>query len=645
MLAAPEKPRSHASLGGDEYFDISLLADLDRDSRYVPLAFLSYRRISLRLCIIPLLQFLFLASPGCDMSQPKPVHKGTPDPVHISEKPGQIVEEEMTRRVARDNDWFEDVTLKAGVDFSYHSGSEAGQFTMVETFGGGIALFDYDLDGDPDLLCIGGGDIVRTGNDQLPMLNISGRSPAFFRNDGNWNFVDVTRDVGLDGQIDYTHGCAVGDFDRDGDPDLLITCYGRSRLFRNEKGESFKDVSDSANLHIDGWSTSACFADVNGDGWPDLYVASYLQWKPDLERRCLDPKSGQRDVCMPGNFPGAQDRLFLNQQDGTFRDATKESGLLADGKGLGVVAADFNDDGWLDFFVANDVIRNHLYLGSKDGRFEEQAVLSGVSGNEFGIPEGSMGVDYADYNADGRGDIFVTNYELEDNSLYRNNGDGLFSHSTVPVGLASSCRPYVGFGTGFADFDSDGRLDLFVINGHVTYRNRTSPYRQPAFIFRQTNVGRFENVSEDAGPWFSVNHPGRGAAVGDLNNDGAPDLVVSCQDGPVSILRNRKPPSNWISVTLRGTKHDIDAVGAQAQLTVAGLTQTRFVRGGGSYLSYFDPRLLFAIVDGLVAKVNLRVQWPGGHEEVFQNLDTRQNHVIHEGSGIAATVSDEPSLP
>lgn len=524
-------------------------------------------------------------------------------------------------------DWFEDVTKLTGVDFAYHSGRQAGHFTMVETFGGGVALFDYDVDGDVDLLCVGGGDISST-------LEISGRPPALYRNDGDWVFVDVTHEAGLDQSIDYSHGCAVGDYDRDGFPDLLITCFGKTTLFHNVDGHRFEDVSRSANAQIEGWSTAACFADVNADGWPDLYVTGYLKWEPDGQRRCSAPKSGLRDVCMPGNFSGAPDRLLINQRNGTFVDKSASSGLRVDGKGLGVVAGDFNLDGWIDFFIANDVIQNHLYLGSSSGQFKEQAVWAGVSGNEFGIPEGSMGVDFSDYDGDGVGDIFVTNYELEDNSLYRGSGKGLFNHRTIPEGLASVCRPYVGFGTGFADFDLDGMLDLFIVNGHVVYRNRQSTYRQPAFVYRQAETGRFQDVSKTAGPWFSVNHGGRGAAIGDLDNDGAPDLVVSCIDEPVSILRNRNKASNWISAKLLGTDHDIDAVGAWVQLAVAGRNQTRFVRGGGSYLSYFDPRLLFAIPDEAVAEVELRVHWPGGNEELFSSLKTRKIWTLVEGAGV-----------
>lgn len=341
---------------------------------------------------------------------------------------------------------------------------------------------------------------------------------------------------------------------------------------------------------------------------------------------------------MPGDFPGAPDRLFLNQQNGHFEEISEQAGLQKNGKELGVVAGDFNSDGQIDFYAANDVILNSLYIGQGGNHYQEQAILSGAAGNEYGIAEGSMGLDYGDYDGDGRGDLFVTNYELEENALYHNDGEGMFSHSTFAMGLAGKSRPNVGWGTGFADFDSDGWLDLFVVNGHVVYHNRQSSFRQPAMLFRNRNGQRFEDATAEAGPWFSFNHNARGAAVGDLDNDGAPDLVVSQLDAPVAILRNRRAPQNWISLVLRGTTHDIDAVGASAELRVGGRTLTRFVRGGGGYASYFDPRLLFGLAGVEDSLLDARVRWPDGHIEVFPGLPTRQIHQIVEGSGVAAAI-------
>ncbi|MDB5335607.1 MAG: repeat protein, partial [Planctomycetaceae bacterium] len=437
-------------------------------------------------------------------------------------------------RAARSDDWFEDVTPTTGVNFTYRTGRETLTYSMVESFGGGVALFDFDNDGDTDVLVTGGGQISQA-------FEIRGRAPGLFRNDGNWNFVDVTAEAGLSQANDYSHGITVGDFNADGFSDLYFTCYGHSHLYQNDGAGWFHEVTVEAKLELDGWRTAATWADVDRDGWPDLYVCGYVEWQPDPKRFCGDAKQQIRDVCMPRDLPATSDRLFRNRGDGTFQDISATAGLRSGGKGLGVVAADIDRNGWIDFYVANDVEDNFLYLGGPGGKLEEVGAHRGVSGNEYGIPEGSMGVDFADVNGDGFGDLFVTNYEQEDNSLYRNDGTGNFNHATVAMGLGGSNRPWVGFGTGFVDFDSDGWLDLFVMNGHVTYHVRTSAFEQPALLYRNLSGQRLQDISERGGPWFSVPHVARGAATGDLDHDGAPDLVVVQQDAPIAILRNRNP--------------------------------------------------------------------------------------------------------
>ena len=543
---------------------------------------------------------------------------------------------EMTRRPSRADDWFEDVTSSSGVDFHHRSGRDAGQYTMVETFGGGVGLLDYDLDGDLDIFCIGGGAISAS-------LEVSGVPCRLFRNEGDFHFTDVTEEAGLNVPIDYSHGVAVGDVDNDGWPDLFVTCYGRSRLFMNDGRGRFEDATQDSNVDVQGWHTAACLADVTSDGLPDVFVAGYLQWRPDPKEHCGDPKTGLRDVCMPGSFSGVQDRLFVGVGGGKLVDATHEAGLLPDGKGLGVIVADFDENGHLDIYVANDVERNHLYLGQGKGAFTESAVVAGVGGNEFGVPEGSMGVDAADYNGDGRLDIFVTNYEFEDNSLYRNDGGGQFAHVTVPTGLAGICRPFVGFGTLFVDADLDGWQDLLVVNGHVTYHNRQSTYQQPAFLFRNVGGLRFENVTDGAGPWFSVPHLGRGAAAGDLNDDGAVDLVISEQDGPVSILKNRRTAHNWVGIQLHGVQSGTDAIGTRVQLLEPCGTASATLIGGRSYLSASDNRLILPLFDEHCAQVDVEVRWPTGTAEIFRNLPAKDYCVVTEGAGAVKT--DEIGSP
>ncbi|WP_339749937.1 VCBS repeat-containing protein [uncultured Rubinisphaera sp.] len=539
-------------------------------------------------------------------------------------------------RQEQPNDWFRDVTPKSGINFRHHSGRDAHHFTMVETFGSGVALFDYDLDGDLDVYCVGGGTISAD-------LKISGIPGRLYENQGDFQFSDVTREAGLETDIDYSHGVAVGDVNSDRYPDLFISCYGRSHLFLNETNGSFRDMTFESRLQLDGWHTAAAFADLNRDGHTDLYVAGYLIWKPDPDELCLDPKSGLRDVCMPGKFPDAPDHLFWGQGDGTFLQADSERiGLRKDGKGLGVVIADFDRNHILDIYVANDVVRNHLYLGQNDGTWLESAVVSGVIGNEFGVPEGSMGVHAGDFDRDGWLDLVVTNYEFEENDLYHNEGNGLFSHKTVPLGLSGPCKPYVGFGTLLTDLDMDGWEDLVIINGHVTYRNRKYSYLQPPFLYRNEQGDRFQNVTSSAGPWFSLPHAGRGIAVGDLNNDGAPDLVAVEQDGPVSILQNLNPPEYWIGVQLVGDQSCTDLTGTMA--TVEGVVPelTKAVISGGSYLSHSDQRLLLPLTSADIDHIDITLTWPDQTRERFSQLNTRQYHLLTKGTGnlIIETISE-----
>ncbi|WP_339744540.1 CRTAC1 family protein [uncultured Rubinisphaera sp.] len=524
-----------------------------------------------------------------------------------------------------DSDWFEDITAQSGVDFSYHSGRSAGHYTMVEGLGGGVALFDMDLDGDLDLFCVGGGTITDD-------LQIKGLPCRLYRNEGNLHFVDVTAEFGLDIPLDYSHGITVGDVNHDRYPDLLITCFGSARLFENEQGKTFHDVSSRLGTSLTGWNTAACIADFNRDGRADLFVTGYLNWKPDPQEFCTDPDTGLRDVCVPSSFEGARDTLLIQQSDETFQDASTEYGLIQNGKGLGVLAADFNNNGHLDLYVANDVQRNFMYYGQTDGTWIERAVASGLSGNEYGAPEGSMGVDAADVNHDGLIDLTVANFELEDNDLYINEGEGLFAHSSAAYGLAGLCRPYVGFGIAFDDFNSDGWPDLVITNGHLVYRHRQYDYQQPTFLF-QNREGRFQNMTSQAGPWFSVPHSGRGLATGDLNNDGAADLVISEQDAPISILINRQPPENWIGITLEGTTSGTDAIGSKVKVLEQSLTSSAQKISGRSYLSYCDPRFHF-VLEKTIPQVDIEVIWPTGNRELFQDRNVREYHTLREGSGL-----------
>jgi hypothetical protein len=540
--------------------------------------------------------------------------------------------EPLTLASARElpaDDWFEDVTERSGIRFGYRNGFEAEQLTLLETVGGGVALFDFDGDGDLDVFVTGGGRME--GNP----IRVFGRASALFRNDGDWRFTDITGESSLDTSAMYSHGCEVGDFDRDGFPDLLVTGFGGCQLWHNDRGRRFENVTESAGLTADDWSASAAWADFDRDGWLDLYVTNYAAWKPGKPEICLHDKLGgkYRDTCAPTMYGGQRDRLWRNRRDGTFEDVSERAGLLPAMRGLGVVAGDFDADGWIDFFVVNDVHENQLYWGAAQLPLHEGAVLAGLAFSPSGEREGSMGVDLADFNGDGKADLFYTNFAGQDNSLLLATGKRGYSNVTSRWGLSGPSRRWVGFGTIAADFDLDGRPDLFVANGHVLYESPSAPYRQPAQIFRNDAGARMVEVSEQGGSYFSVPHVGRGVAVGDLDNDGAPDLVIVHQNDPVTLLRNLHSSPRILKLTLKGTTSNPEAIGSSVSVRQADRLWVQWVRGGGSYLSHSDVRLQFALPTSEPAKIT--VTWPSGDTEDFSATTLETSHQLTEGTGRA----------
>ncbi|OYW20246.1 MAG: hypothetical protein B7Z55_07570 [Planctomycetales bacterium 12-60-4] len=338
------------------------------------------------------------------------------------------------------------------------------------------------------------------------------------------------------------------------------------------------------------------------------------------------------DVPPPQDYHPLPDKLFLNVGDGRFEDISVEAGIRTDGMGLGVVAADFNRDGRPDLCVANDVVGNHLYWGSSSFPLREDGERSGIAYNESGSPEGSMGIDAEDVNGDGLPDIWVTNFELEDNSLYLNLGDNHFQHGSARMGLAGIGRALVGFGTGFQDFDNDGWPDLYILNGHVQYHSPRSPFLQPAFLLRNVEGRRFEDITPRAGPWFSVPRAGRGAAVGDLNNDGTLDLIISSLDEPLTILRNRLRTTGSLRLRLIGVGSSRDPIGAVISSPFRDRRIIRFAKSGAGYMSQSDPRIVIPL-DSDADSVEVAVNWPSGRHEVFREPAVAGDHVLVEGRG------------
>lgn len=507
--------------------------------------------------------------------------------------------------------WFTDATGDYGLAFHHVSGFSPGR-RLIETMGSGGALFDYDNDGDLDLY-------MAQGN-TLPALDPDITDRLYEQRDGR--FVDVTTDAGL-GSPAYALGAVTADYDNDGLDDLYITNFGANTLYKNLGDGTFVDVTASAGVGCDLLSTSAAFADYDRDGDLDLYVCNYVHYSLEADEPCF---FGELSIyCGPNEYDGIADILYRNEGDGTFTDVTATSGILeATTRGLGVVFTDINDDWWLDIYVANDMTRNTLFVNQADGTFAEEGVLLGAAFNGDGIANGSMGVDAADYDNDGDIDLWMSNFSLEANSLLANDGD-YFYDATFDVGIAAPSFLSLGFGTRFVDVDNDGWTDILVGNGHI-YDNvekidDTLSYRQPVQLFRNTG-GFFTDATEEAG-LSAAKYVVRGMVFGDLDNDGDIDTVLCQSNGPAVVLRNDVGHrANWVGLDLVN-EYGAAAIGARVTLTAGGVTQTREVAAGASYLSGHDTRLVFGIGENTAADVSVR--WPERGTNLHR-LDTNQYH-------------------
>jgi hypothetical protein len=524
---------------------------------------------------------------------------------------------------------FADVTSQAGIQFQHNSGAFGGKF-LPETLGSGCAFLDYDRDGWQDVLLINGAD--------WPGHKKNRTSLRLYHNNRNGTFTDVTARAGLDVEL-YGMGVAVGDYNNDGFPDVLVTCVGQNRLFRNTGKGTFVDVTNTSGLgKREGFSTSALWFDYDRDGLLDLFVCNYVKWSPERDVFCsLDGK--HKSYCTPEAYRGETCWLFRNRGDGTFEDVTAASGIFdSSSKSLGVALLDGNHDGWPDLLVANDTQPNKLYRNQHNGTFKDVAVEAGLAFSSEGKARAGMGIDVADFENSGSPGIAITNFDNEMIGLYRATAKG-YDDIAAQAGVGMASRNSLGFGCVFLDVNLDGWLDFAVANGHIdeTVRNIRGNvgYAQPAQLFLNNEKGTFRDVAAEVAGGFDQPKVGRGLAYGDFDRDGDLDLLLTTNNGPAYLYRNDQLSGNRsIRFRLVGTKSNRDAIGAMVRILAGGTTQSRMVKGGSSYLSQSELPVTFGLekrdrIDHVV------IDWPSGRTEEYKNLASGRCYVCTEGKGIA----------
>jgi hypothetical protein len=548
---------------------------------------------------------------------------------------------------------FTDITDSAGLSHARNiSGSANDKQFLLEEMGAGVALFDYDNDGWLDIFLVNGTSLDPTSRDRKP-------TSFLFHNNRDGTFSDVTDKAGLT-RPGWGQGCCVGDYDNDGFEDLFVSYWGRNVLYHNNGDGTFTDVSEKAGVAgtENRWGAGCCFLDYDRDGHLDLFVADYVNFDP-----ARAPKPGEaaycnyNDIpvpCGPQGFAGGTNILYRNRGDGTFADVSEESGIARPrgassmvfvgrnwqpigSYGMGAVAADFDNDGWPDIYVASDSVPSLLYRNNRDRTFREVAVPAGCAFDENGVALSGMGVAVADFDGDGWLDIARTNFSEQVTTLYRNYGNGAFEDASIRAGLGIN-RKYLGFGVGFFDFDNDGWKDLFLANGHVysqiAEKKLHISYKQPKVLYRNLGNGRFEDVSAKAGPAIRAENLGRGCAFGDFDNDGDVDVVVNNLDGPPTLLRNDGGNrGNWIMIKCVGTRSNRSGIGTRVKVIIGEHIQIDEVMSGSSYYSQNDLRLHFGL--GRATEVDsVEIAWPSGLKESFKKLTANHLFIVQEAQGI-----------
>ncbi len=529
---------------------------------------------------------------------------------------------------------FTNVARAAGITFQQDATATEQKY-YLETMGTGAGWIDYDQDGLYDLY------LVQSAATDIYKPPRPLRS-ALYHNNGDGTFTDVTEKAGVGAVGLYGQGVAVADFDNDGYPDLYVTGYGRAILYRNNRDGTFTDVTDKAGVGDRGqWSTSAGWFDYDKDGYLDLVVCNYIEWTPKNNIWCGEHRPDYRAYCHPNNFKGQKLKLYHNNHDGTFTDVSEKSGVgVAEAKGMGVVLADLNNDGWPDIAVANDTWPNFLFLNNRDGTFRDVSFTSGIAASEDGKYEAGMGIDAADVDGDGWLDLYVTHLDFELNRLYHNNHDETFDDVTYASGIGNKAIFLSGVAAKFLDYDNDGWTDICQVNGamldNVNLYHREVTYQEPKLMFRNLGHGKFEKVSEQLGPDFMRPVAGRGLAVADFDNDGDLDVAINNRGDYPELLRNDGGNANhWLEVDLIGTKSNRDGIGASLKLVSERFTQHQQSKGGMSYMSASDPRIHFGLGQRKTIEA-LEITWPSGIVDKLTNIPINQIITVKEGVGIVS---------